>query len=95
MPFVRSLDRIIVDALNRLASDKGSWWKTLLEDPKVFIAIRRTNSMPIQAGPLSEGSPGEKVPCHSGSTWSIWSLQIAVEKTCTLISFRNQNLHSP
>lgn len=41
MSFVRSLDRKIVDALNRLSSEEGSWWRTLVEDPKVFIAVRK------------------------------------------------------
>jgi len=41
MPFVRSLDRRIVDALNKLSSEQGNWWRTLVEDPRVFIAVRR------------------------------------------------------
>lgn len=41
MPFVRSLDPKVVNALNELSLEEGNWWKTLVEDSRVFIAVRR------------------------------------------------------
>jgi hypothetical protein len=38
--FTRHLDPEFIDALNRLRDDRNSWWRKLVDDRDVFIAIR-------------------------------------------------------
>ena len=40
MPFTRHLDAALVSALDSLHAKKDSWWRKLLDDDEVFIAIR-------------------------------------------------------
>lgn len=54
MPFVRSLDPKLADALNKLSTQERSWWKTMIDDPKVFIAVRR-NELNAYCGGASLG----------------------------------------
>jgi len=54
VPFIRSLDHKIADVLNRLSSEEGTWWKTLIQAPKVFIAVRK-NELNAYCGGASLG----------------------------------------
>ena len=52
MPFTRDLDRGFIEELNKLYKDRASWWRALVEDESVFIAIRN-NAINAYAGGAS------------------------------------------